>query len=76
MPGIDKRNVLDEEVFKYRASKDGKVFITWHDRQVKVLKGAAARQFLAGIARLDGKAAQLVMAKATGNFKRGNERAA
>jgi hypothetical protein len=74
MPGIDKRNLLSEEVFQYRVSKDGKVFISWHDRQVKVLKGAAAMQFIDRIAGLDGKAAQLVMAKATGNFKRGNER--
>jgi hypothetical protein len=76
MTGIDKRNVLDEEVFKYRSSKDGKVFITWRDRQVKVLKGETARQFISRIAGLDSKAAQLLMARVTGNFKRGNERPA
>ena len=34
-----------------------------------------ARKFLAAINGLEGKPAQLVMAKITGNFKRGNERA-
>jgi hypothetical protein len=64
---------LDEEVFSYRASRD-KVFIFWYGKQVMILKGQQAAKFLARIDGLDGKAAQLVMAKITGNFKRGNER--
>lgn len=75
MHAEDQRNVLDDDIFAYRESKDGKVFITWNGRQVTILKEAAARKFLAAIAGLEGKAAQLVMAKITGNFKRGNERA-
>jgi len=71
---IDKRNLFDEKVFAYRASKEGKIFISWHGRQVMTLKDAAAKQFLAKVAGLDQRAAQLVMAKLTGNFKRGNER--
>ena len=74
MPGIDKRHVLDEEVFQYRVSQDEKVFIYWHDKQVKILKGKEARRFIDKIAGLNHKEGQLVMAKATGNFKRGNER--
>jgi len=70
----DRRNLLDEEIFAYRESKDGKVFITWNGKQVTILKDQAARKFLAAVAGLEGKAAQLVMAKITGNFKRGNER--
>ena len=76
MTEIDKRNVLDAEVFKYQISKDEKVFIFWHAKQVKILKGKEARRFIDKIADLNHKEAQLVMAKATGNFKRGNERAA
>jgi hypothetical protein len=71
---IDKRNRLADEVFTYRTSKDGRVFITWHGQQVKILKGRAAQKFLADIADLDGRDAQLVMARITGNFKHGNER--
>ncbi len=74
MPEVDKRNILDDEVFTYQTGKDGKVFIFWYRKQVKILKGKEAQKFLAKIAVLDHKEAQLVMAKATGNFKRGNER--
>jgi hypothetical protein len=70
---IDKRGRLDEEIFSYRESKD-KVFIFWYNKQVMILKGQQARKFIDKIAHLDGKAAQLVMAKITGNFKHGNER--
>jgi hypothetical protein len=65
--------VLDEEVFSYRTGKD-KVFIFWYGKQVMILKGQQAAGFLARIEGLEGKAAQLLMAKITGNFKRGNER--
>jgi hypothetical protein len=74
MPEVDKRNILDDEVFTYQEGKDNKVFIFWHGKQVKILKGKAAQKFMATIAGLEHKDAQLVMAKATGNFKRGNER--
>jgi hypothetical protein len=73
---VDKRNKLDEPVFSYRVSKDGKVFIYWHGKQVTILKNAAAQKFISKITDLDDPQgeAQLAMAKATGNFKRGNER--
>lgn len=74
MPEVDKRNILDDEVFTYQAGKDHKVFIFWYGKQVKILKGKEAQKFLTKIAGLDHKEAQLVMAKITGNFKRGNER--
>ena len=53
-------------------SKD-KVFIFWYKKQVMILKGQQARKFIDKIAHLNGKAAQLVMAKITGHFKHGNE---
>lgn len=74
MTEIDKRHLLDEEVFTYRLSKDGTVAIYWHGNKVTVLSGQQAQKFMAKIVALDGREAQLVMAKATGNFKRGNER--
>jgi len=70
---IDKRSRLDDEIFSYRESRD-KVFIFWYKKQVMILKGQQARKFIDKIEHLDGKAAQLVMAKITGNFKHGNER--
>ena len=74
MGEIDKRGVLDGEIFSYRALKDGKVLIYWHKKHITTLAGKAAEKFLTKIEGLEGKDAQLVMAKATGNFKHGNER--
>jgi hypothetical protein len=72
--GVDKHQVLEGEIFGYRASKDGKVFITWHGKAVKTLKDGAAKSFLKKIGSAGNLQAQLIMAKLTGNFKRGNER--
>ena len=71
---IDKRGILDEEVFTYRITKDNKVFISYHGKQVTALSGAKAEKFIADITGAGGKDAQLIMAKVTGNFKRGNEK--
>jgi hypothetical protein len=61
-------------VFSYRVTKDGKVFLFWQGKQVKVLKGMVAQKFLRDVVDVDQQGAQLMMAKITGNFKRGNER--
>jgi hypothetical protein len=41
---------------------------------VVVLKGARADKLIAGLPRMDPEDQQLTLARATGNFKRGNER--
>ena len=75
MNNIDKRNRLGDEPFKYRVTKDNTVFLDYHGRQVKILKGTEAEKFLKRIRVADNTTeAQLIMAKITGNFKRGNER--
>lgn len=63
-----------EAQFSWRGGKDGTVTIFWHGKPVTVLRGANAARFLARIDGASEEVAQLVMAKATGNFKRGNER--
>jgi hypothetical protein len=60
--------------FSYRATKDEKVFISWNGRTVTTLSGPRARRFLADAEGADAAGEQLLMARATGNFKRGNER--
>ncbi|MEM8536095.1 MAG: hypothetical protein AAGF95_35045 [Chloroflexota bacterium] len=74
MSDTDKYNRLDDDVFSYQESKDGKVFLFWHGKLVKTLRGKEAHKFLSRISGLGHHEAQLVMAKVTGNFKRGNER--
>jgi hypothetical protein len=71
---IDKRHVLDNNIFTYQAIKDDKIFIYWHEKRVKILKGKEAQRFTDKIRGLGDQEIQLVMAKITGNFKRGNER--
>lgn len=73
MGDIDKHQRLQEEPFSYKLSKDRKVFIFWHGKQVKILKDKESEKFLAGIENLTAHELQLRMAKVTGNFKRGNE---
>lgn len=70
---VDQRGKLDEMPFAYRASKDGRVFISWKNQQVTTLAGKDADGFLAKLESADAKQAQLIMAKATGHFKHGNE---
>ncbi|MBL8165623.1 MAG: hypothetical protein JNJ61_26805 [Anaerolineae bacterium] len=74
MGDIDKRGVLDDEIFDYQSTKDGRVLLYWHGKLVKTLAGEVARKFMTQIESADGKDAQLIMAKATGHFKHGNER--
>jgi hypothetical protein len=60
--------------FSYRATKDERVLISWNGRTVTTLSGPRAQRFLAAAEQADGETEQLLMARATGNFKRGNER--
>ena len=69
-----KSDRLDEEIFDYRTTKDGKVLISWYGKQVTILRGKSAQKFLARVNGADDRSAQLVMAKVTGHFKHGNER--
>ena len=74
MGNVDKRGMLDAEIFTYRVTKDKKVFISYEGKQVTTLSGKNADDFIYKIQNAEGKEAQLIMAKATGNFKRGNEK--
>jgi len=73
MHQIDKRGKLAEEPFTYKITKDEKVFIHWHGKQIMILKGASAKKFRASIADADSQQAQLLMARVTGHFKHGTE---
>ena len=60
--------------FTYLESKDRRVLISWRGRQLVILKGARAERFVAEAEELEGEKLQLLLARVTGNFKRGNER--
>ncbi len=64
----------EANVFSYRVTKEGTVFIEWNRKTVKTLKGLAGERFLKKMASAPSAEGQMIMAKATGNFKRGNEK--
>lgn len=59
--------------FTYATNADGSVTIDHRGRTAGTLRGSRAAAFLAEIASADD---QLVMARWTGNYRRGNERTA
>lgn len=68
------KELQNEQPFSYQAHKNGSVHIAYLGKTVSTLKGKEASRFLSKIENCDKASAQLLMAKATGNFKRGNER--
>ena len=68
---------MGEEQFSYRITKNGKLFVHWHGKQGKreiILKGARAENLIRNLATMTPEQQQLALARATDNFKRGNER--
>lgn len=68
-------SAVDDRAFSYSENKNGSVFISWYGKPVSILNGKQAVKFLnkMATAKTD-EDEQLVMAKITGNFKRGNEK--
>lgn len=64
--------VAAPESFAYRVVKDD-VLISHHGRPATTLRGTIAKRFLADVEDAD---PQELMARLTGNYKRGNERTA
>ena len=63
--------------FAYDVRRDGEVVITHHGKRATVLRGPRAAEFVDEVETdRDELSAQQVMARWTGNYKRGNERAA
>ena len=63
----------DANGFEYAVQRGGDVVITHHGKRATVLRGPRAQEF---IDEVEGGDAQQVMARWTGNYKRGNERTA
>jgi hypothetical protein len=78
-----KRNVLtimesdgEDLGFEFKVRKSGEVEILHSGRRVTTLRGMDAQEFLAEAADSNDADLQQVMARLTGNYKRGNERTA
>jgi hypothetical protein len=72
----DARQRLAERPFDYQECKNGSVRLLYRGKTVKTLAGNAANRFLNRAASLDAETLQLLLARETGQFKFGNERAA
>lgn len=62
--------------FEYQRRKSGEVVITHDGHVASVLRGDRAASFLDEVAGADDAGAQALMARLTGNYRRGNERQA
>jgi len=65
---------LADEPFSYVSRSDGSIVVRYREAPVTLLRGKAAERFATRMSGADGTAAQQLMARVTGNFKRGNER--
>lgn len=71
---IDQRGRLEEEPFSYQQTKDQKIHISWKGKVIMTLKEQKALELSRKLEKASGSELQLLLAKVTGNFKRGNER--
>ncbi len=62
--------------FTWRATARGDVLVRLHGRLVAALRGAAARDLLASLEGAGPEEQQQLLARATGDYRRGNERLA
>ena len=62
------------EQFSYRVTKDGRVRVAFHGRHVVTVAGRAAGRLADRLRAADSEQEQQLLARATGNFKHGNER--
>lgn len=64
---------LADNPFDYRITQSGEIHVSRGGRTVTVVRGQAAAKLATQLGQ-DPAADQLLLAKATGNYKRGNER--
>jgi hypothetical protein len=74
-PGSDTLGTVPApEGFTHEVRKNGDVVILHHGKPATTLRGARAHTFLDDLADAAGSDDQELMARLTGNYRRGNER--
>jgi len=68
--------MLTDLGFTYQTHPNGEVEIRHHGKHATTLRGQKAQRFLAEVEAGDFEVGQQLMARLTGNYKRGNERTA
>ncbi|WP_173922073.1 hypothetical protein [Agromyces sp. Marseille-P2726] len=69
----DERGRLLSDPFDYRVTKQGGVIVYRGGRQVMSVGGQDAARLVAALQRADDSQAQHLLARASGNYRRGNE---
>jgi len=64
---------LDDDPFDHRVTKDGRVLVSRGGRLVVTVSGARAERLVALLGQ-DPATDQELLARATGNYRRGNEK--
>jgi hypothetical protein len=70
----DERGRLIADPFEYRVTKQGAVIVSRGGRAVMTVGGRDAARLVAALQAADETAAQHLLARASGNYRRGNER--
>ena len=65
---------FDAEPFTWRVTSDSKVLVSRGGTQVVVVAGARGAKLAAQLENAEDEQAQQLLARATGNYKRGNEK--
>ena len=63
-----------DDTFSFQQAKSGDISISFLGKTVTILRGKAAVRFSERMDDTSDEQAQQLMARTTGNFKRGNER--
>ncbi|RXZ86414.1 hypothetical protein ESP50_10225 [Agromyces atrinae] len=66
--------MLESDPFSYRLTQAGGVVVSRGGRPVVTVGGSSAAKLAAALAVADDRTEQLLLARVTGNYKRGNER--
>jgi len=67
-------DALAADPFDWQVTKSGTVLVFRGGRQIVTVGGKAGGKLAAQLERADERAAQQLLARATGNYRRGNER--
>ena len=68
--------MLNKEQFTYKKSKEGSLFVYWKGKHVRTYSGNKAAIIIEELESAESdREVQYALARVTGNFKRGNEKA-
>lgn len=74
MNNIDKNGHLKDSPFDYQITKNNKMILFYENKKIMILGEKESRKISQKMNNKSKFEIQMILAKATGNFKRGNEK--